>query len=416
MRTIIIGNRKLARHLLQHTISEGWNVVGALVPEGELTAKQANFVPFSELVAGTSCQLHQTSDINSAATSRWLQELDPDICLCGGWSQIIEEEILNIPKRGFLGFHSSRLPEGRGGAPVNWSIIDGVKDVWISLFYYTSEVDAGDILAQSSVPVEPRDDVATVFDALANEACSLLSSVREELVAGNVETKSQSLINATYRPRRQPQDGLIDWNRDPESQYDWIQAQTEPYPGAYTFYSGEKLTVWDGEAVDVASGNDTIGEVIDIVSGEGVDVRSGNGVIRLKRVRPGDRASRWADRYAREADLSPGDILGRHQAPENWRCTGIRGAEQPTKFDTNLEIGEYGELTIVSFGGSQYSLTASVELNADLIYRDTTTVLEEYRKTIEYEPTELGTHSISVQFEIDGNRTDTRYLKIFVHD
>lgn len=416
MRTIIVGNRKLARHLFQHTISEGWDVVGALVPEGDLAAKQANFVPFSELVAGRSCRLHQTSDINSAATSRWLQELDPDVCLCGGWSQIIEEEILNIPDQGFLGFHSSRLPEGRGGAPVNWSIIDGVDDVWISLFYYTAEVDAGDILAQSSVPVEHRDDVATVFDALANEACSLLSSVREEFEAGNVEAKSQSLIDATYRPRRQPQDGLIDWNRDPENQYDWIRAQTEPYPGAYTFYSGEKLTVWDAETVNGARRSDTLGEVIDIVSGEGVDVRSGNGVIRLKRVKSSDRASLWADRYAREADLSPGDILGRYQAPENWRYTGIRGAEQPTKFDTNLAIGEYGELTIVSFGSSQYALTASVELNGDIIYQDTTTVVKEYRKTIEYEPTELGTHSISVQFDINGNRVDTRYLKVFVHD
>jgi methionyl-tRNA formyltransferase len=416
MRTIIVGNRKLARHLLQHTISEGWNVVGALVPEGDLAAKQANFVPFSELVAGKSCRLHQTSDINSTATSRWLQELDPDVCLCGGWSQIIEEEILNIPDRGFLGFHSSRLPEGRGGAPVNWSIINGADDVCISLFYYTSEVDAGDILAQSSVPVEHRDDVATVFDALANEACSLLSSVRDGLETGTVEAASQSVVDATYRPRRQPQDGIIDWSRDPQKQYDWIRAQTEPYPGAYTFYSGEKLTVWDAETVNVASGNDTIGEVIDIVSGEGVDVRSGNGVIRLKRVKPGEHTSRWADRYAREADLSPGDVLGRHQALGDWQYTGIRGSEQPTKFDTNLESGERGELTMVSFGGSQYDLTASVQLNGDIIYRDTTTVVKEYRKTIEYEPTELGTHSISVQFEIDGNRADTRYLKVFVHD
>jgi methionyl-tRNA formyltransferase len=288
--------------------------------------------------------------------------------------------------------------------------------VWISLFYYTAEVDAGDILAQSSVPVEHRDNVATVFDALANEACSLISSVRDGLESGTVEAASQSVVDATYRPRRQPQDGVIDWSRDPQKQYDWIRAQTEPYPGAYTFYSGEKLTIWDGEPVDVAVGNATTGEVIDVVPGEGLDVRSGCGVIRIKRLQPGDRVSQWADRYAHEAELSPGEILGRDQATKNWRYTGIRGSEQPTKFDTNLESGERGELTMVSLGGSQYDLTASVELNGDIIYRDTTTVRKEYRKAIEYEPTERGTHSISVQFEIDGNRADTRYLKIFVHD
>jgi methionyl-tRNA formyltransferase len=174
MRTVIVGNRKLARHLLRQTLADGWNIVGALVPAGKLAAKQANFVPVSELVAGTACELHETTDINSTETVEWLEAVDPDLCLCGGcpdlclcggWSQIIDKRVLDIPDRGFLGFHSSRLPEGRGGAPVNWSLIDGADEVWISLFYYEPGVDAGDVLAQGSVPVERRDDIATVFDA-----------------------------------------------------------------------------------------------------------------------------------------------------------------------------------------------------------------------------------------------------------
>jgi hypothetical protein len=93
MRTVIVGNRKLARHLLRQTLAEGWNVVGALVPAGELAATQANFVPVSELVADTACQLHATQDINSTETFEWLEAVDPDLCLCGGWSQIIETRI-----------------------------------------------------------------------------------------------------------------------------------------------------------------------------------------------------------------------------------------------------------------------------------------------------------------------------------
>lgn len=416
MRTVIVGNRKLARHLLQHCLETGWEIVGAIVPEGELATKQANFTPFDEIVAETGCRLHETTDINGRETIEWLERLDPEICLSGGWSQIIDKHVLDVPERGFFGFHSSRLPEGRGGAPVNWSLIDGADEVWISLFQYEPGVDSGDVLAQSSVPVEHRDDVATVFDALANEACQLASKVRDRMETNSVDTTQQSITDATYRPRRQPQDGIIDWNRDADEQYNWIRAQTEPYPGAYTFYQGEKLIVWDCEQVERTPRNSDPGEIVDIVPGAGVDVRCGKGVIRLTRIKPGDRVSRWADRYAEDDDISVGDRLGREQAPDSWLYTGIRGSDAPTQFDSNLRVGEHGKLTLVSFAGNPQDLTVSVTLNDDVVFSDAVTVTDEYRTTVEYEPTTTGTHSIVTRFETDGEQIDTRYLKVFVHE
>jgi methionyl-tRNA formyltransferase len=323
---------------------------------------------------------------------------------------------LNVPDSGFLGFHSSKLPEGRGGAPVNWSLINGADEVWISLFYYESGVDAGDVLTQGSVPVEQRDDIATVFDAIASEVCRLASAVQTDLETGTTDAKPQSFSAASYRPRRQPQDGLIDWNREPDAQYDWIRAQTEPYPGAYSFYQGTKLTVWEAEPIDTSVGDVTTGEIIDIVPSGGIDVCTGSGAIRLTRLKPGDRVSRWADRYATEVGLSPGDRLGRQHAPDEWQYTGIWGPESPTRFETNLKAGERGELTIVSFAGSTFDLTVSVTLDGKEIFESTVTVADKYSETVGYEPTETGTHTVAVRFSATGEPIDTRYLKVFVHD
>ncbi len=416
MRTVIVGNRKLARHLLRQTLADGWNIVGALVPAGKLAAKQANFVPVSELVAGTACELHETTDINSTETVEWLEAVDPDLCLCGGWSQIIDKRVLDIPDRGFLGFHSSRLPEGRGGAPVNWSLIDGADEVWISLFYYEPGVDAGDVLAQGSVPVEQRDDIATVFDALATEACRLTAAMRSDLETDTAEADPQSVSAATYRPRRQPQDGLIDWHREATAQYDWIRAQTDPYPGAYSFYQGTKLTVWEADPLDRSPGGAAPGEILDIVPGSGIDVATGSGAIRLRRLTPDDRPSQWADRYAAGAELAPGDRLGRHHAPGEWLYTGICGPDAPTTFDTNLRVGERGELTIISFAGSATDLTVSVTYDGAKIFESAVTVADSYRETVAYEPGEAGTHTVTVRFAVDGDCVDTRYLKVFVQD
>lgn len=415
MRTVLVGNRKLARTLLEHALEAGWNTVGAVVPEGELARTQANFVPFDELVDGTDCTLHRTDDINSAETLSWLEGLDPDYCICGGWSQIIRADVLNVPRRGFLGFHSSRLPEGRGGAPVNWSLIDGDEMVWLSFFYYATDVDAGDVIARRAVEVKPRDDIGTVFDRLAGEAVDVLVSVRDALQSGTVDAEAQALNDATYRPRRAPQDGLIDWDRSPDAQYDWVRAQTDPYPGAYTFFDGHKLTVWTGEPQGASATDARSGEVLSVVDGEGVDVCTGDGVFRVQWVEPEGRPARWADEYARVVGLSPGDDFGRQHAPADWVYTGVRRPAGRDAFDTNLEVGTSGRLSLLCHTGAERNLSVSVLLNDSVVYDDQTTVDGTYAENVEYSPTRAGTHTLKAVFTVDGEDVDRRFLKVFAH-
>lgn len=416
MRTVVVGNRKVARELLRHTLAEGWNVVGAVAPTEDGARAQANYVPFDDVAARNDVPLHRTGDLNGDEAVGWLEDRDPDVCLCGGWSTVIDERVLAVPDRGFLGFHASELPRGRGGAPVNWSLIDGADEVGLSLFHYAPEVDAGDVLAQGSVPVERRDDVETVFDGIAAEACRLATSVRADLAADATDAEPQRIENATYRPRRQPQDGLVDWTRDPVAQHDWVRALTEPYPGAYTFHDGERVTLWRGEVIDESTPSGRPGEVLDVVEGAGIDVRSGTGRFRVTRVRPGRRPSRWADRYAREAGIAPGDVLGREAAPRGWYYTGIRGPTEPTEFETNLAPGEPGRLDVVSFAGSRRALSVSATVDGEHLFEESATVTDEYRKTVSYDPSEPGTHTVTVRFSVDGERVDTRRLKVYVAD
>jgi methionyl-tRNA formyltransferase len=416
VRTIIVGNRKLARQLLLHTLKNNWNVVGALIPDERLAAEQANFTPVEDIIEGIECRLHRTDDINADETVTWLREMAPDLCLCGGWSQIIDERVLSVPDKGFLGLHSSRLPEGRGGAPVNWSIINGSDEVWISIFYYAPGVDAGDVLAQGSVPIEGRDDVRTVFDRLAIEACRLVESLHDDILAERTDPESQSLANATYRPRRQPQDGLIDWERSPNAQYDWIRAQTEPYPGAYTFHNGGRLTVWQAHPIEVDRSKVAPGTIIRVNAGDGVDVRTGDGAIRLTRVQREEHPPRWADEYAAAAGLKVGDRLGRHTAPDNWLYTGIQGPTNPDVFETNLGDRDSGAVDIVALSGSAHNITVRATLEETTIFEQSITVSSEYRKQVMYAPDTVGTHTLTVTFESDSMLIDKRHLKVFVHE
>jgi methionyl-tRNA formyltransferase len=148
---------------------------------------------------------------------------------------------------GTIGFHSSLLPKYRGRAPVNWAIIMGERETGVTMLYLTPEADAGDIIAQRAFPITLSDDCKTIYAKAAEAARNILLEQLPRIADGTiVRTHNPSRSHPSY-PRRRPEDGLIDFNRSALDVYNWIRAQTRPYPGAFFFRDGERVTVWSAE-------------------------------------------------------------------------------------------------------------------------------------------------------------------------
>lgn len=416
-RVVLVGNRALARHVLVYLVETDWNVVGAVGTTGEQAREQAGFTSFETITAANAIELIETEDIHSRTARERLAALRPDVCICPGWHQIIDERLLEIPSQAFVGFHSSDLPRGRGGAPINWSLIHGEERVPLRLFRYVRNVDGGDIIARESVAVEARDDVGTILDKLAVAACDALDSVRADFESGSLDATPQSRADATYRPRRQPQDGLIDWQRPATALHDWVRAQTDPYPGAYTFFGGRRVTVWTASVTERRSVDSIPGTVVAVTRGEGVDVATAAGVLRLERVRVGDRPRVWADAFADRFGVGVGDTFGRHHAPSSWLYTGIRDCDGGTDFAraTNLTAGRTGAIrAVVGSGGNERSLVVTATLDDRRVFEDRIRVTEWASRRLTYTPADPGVHTLRVEFTVDGTLVDRRYLKVFV--
>jgi hypothetical protein len=325
---------------------------------------------------------------------------------------------LDIPTHGFLGFHSSDLPQGRGGAPINWSIIHGESELTISLFRYTPGVDAGDIVTKTSIPIEERDDVRTVIDRLGIAACDGLKSVREEIARGEIGGVAQSLEGATYRPRRQPQDGIIDWHRSAHDIQNWIRAQATPYPGAYTFFEGGKLIIWVADIPDQTRRHEgkEPGTVVK-TSTKGIDVAVSDGIVRLQRVQPENRPQMWANEFADRYEITEGRVFNKAHAPSSWLYTGVRNSNGGTDFSnaTNLSIGEQTQIQAVVQTGAAREVLVEAHCSDNQLISKSLHAEDDERTPVRFEPEDNGTHTLAVEFYHDGEQIDTRYLKLFVH-
>ena len=61
---------------------------------------------------------------------------------------------------------------------------------------------------------------------------------------GAVQRNLQDESKRRTFPPRNPEDGKIDWSLPTEKIYDFVRAQTKPYPGAFSNCGNDKITIW----------------------------------------------------------------------------------------------------------------------------------------------------------------------------
>lgn len=187
------------------------------------------------------------NEITAFSCLQHLAHWHPDLLLVLGWYYKIPREVREIATLGCAGIHASLLPKYRGGAPIPWAIINGEKITGVTFFYMGNKIDDGDIIAQRSFPIEENDTCATIYEKATQASIQILRGYLPLIAAGTVPHTPQDHSQATYFPLRKPEDGLINWSWNSKHIHDFIRAQTRPYPGAFTYIEGKKVTIWDAD-------------------------------------------------------------------------------------------------------------------------------------------------------------------------
>jgi methionyl-tRNA formyltransferase len=96
----------------------------------------------------------------------------------------------------------------------------------------------------------------------------------------SLESRPQEDRHATYFGKRTPYDGEINWDWQKERIHNWVRAQASPYPGAFTFYEGRKLTIDAVEFTNTGYSWEMKNGSI-VVGGKFPEVKTSNGVIKV---------------------------------------------------------------------------------------------------------------------------------------
>ena len=189
----------------------------------------------------------------------------PDLIVVVGWYHLVPRVLRELPRLGVVGMHGSLLPRYRGGAPLVWAILRGERQVGITLFYFDEGVDTGDVVGQRSVPVYLRDTIASVYARVEAAGMELLADALPRLAAGTAPRTPQDPSAGEVVPQRSPDDGRIDWDQPALDVFNFVRAQTRPYPGAFTSLAGERVTVWEAQLFNWQPRGGAPGELLGVV-------------------------------------------------------------------------------------------------------------------------------------------------------
>ena len=192
--------------------------------------------------------IFKLKDINSSL--KIFKKLGPDIIIMAGWRQIINKNILNFPKKGFIGFHPTLLPKGRGSAPIINTIIEGYNNSGVTMYYVNDILDGGDIIAQKKFKVGEEDYSKDVYRKVIKSGKYLIKKYLPKLIFNNAPRIIQNKKKITYFKKRNLKDNEIDLKDSAEKIYKKIRALSSPYDGAFVRLNKKKLIIWKAELKD----------------------------------------------------------------------------------------------------------------------------------------------------------------------
>jgi len=215
----------------------------------------------------------------------FLEDKSCDIILSINYLYLIERDIVCFPKRYAINFHGSLLPKYRGRTPHVWAIIKGEKKCGITAHLIDEGCDTGPIIIQQEVEIMEDDTGQNILEKYKYLYPVLVKEVLSKVERNNIELTIQDETKATFFGKRTPSDGMIDWSWQTIRINNWVRAQSHPYPGAFTFYEGEKIIV---DKIDVTTiefepllKNGTIIKVVDNIP----YVKTPNGIVKLSKIR-----------------------------------------------------------------------------------------------------------------------------------
>jgi methionyl-tRNA formyltransferase len=309
MKIVFMGTPDFAVPSLQKIVESDLDVVGIVTrpdkPRGRGQKLQATEVKAAAQTLGLNVPILQPESLKSKSFQEDLKALNADLFAVVAFL-ILPKSVLAIPRLGSVNVHPSLLPKYRGAAPIQWAIIKGETETGVTIFRLSPRIDAGDVLIQERVTIDPNETAGALYERLKIKGAELLVQAITGVANESVTPIPQSDEGITRAPKLEKEDGRINWTQNAGDIRNLIRG-VNPFPGAFTMWQDQVLKV---HRASVVEGVGEPGKVLSVDGKTGLLVATGKETLLLDEIQPAGKKRMAGADFVRGYPVQPGEKLG----------------------------------------------------------------------------------------------------------
>ncbi len=307
MKIVYMGTPDFAVGALEAIIADGHEVTAVVTqPDKEKgRGKAISMSPVKECAIKYDIPVFQPVRIRNEESIEELRKYEADIFVVAAFGQILPKEVLEMPKYGCINIHASLLPAYRGAAPIQWAILDGLKETGVTIMQMDVGLDTGDILLQETVKIEDTDTGESLFDKLSILGAEAVVKALPLIEKGELTPIKQDDSKSNYAKMLSKDMGRINWEDSAEKIERYVRGLNS-WPSAYSFIDGKQLKIWKAEVAEI---NGKAGEII-AVDKKSVTVACGDKALRLLEIQLEGKKRMEMSAFLLGYKLNTGDCLG----------------------------------------------------------------------------------------------------------
>ncbi len=308
---LLIGQARFGLAVLEGLLRAGHEITAVSVAA---QGKGAATDPLKARARESGLRVVQRSSYRDPEAQAALGAGRADLAVMAFATQIIPVEVLDAPALASVCFHPSMLPRYRGGAAINWQLINGQSKGGITIFRPDQGIDTGPVYLQQEIVIGPDDSAGSYYyGRIFEPGVALTLGAVELLVSGRARALPQDESLASHDPLCRDEHAAIDWQRGCVELHNLVRG-CDPSPGAHTLWQGSRLRLYGsrrtGAEVTAAAGPGTVLAI----GSQGIEVATADGSLLFAKMgvdggdSPGARAA--AAEVAQACGLKAGCCLG----------------------------------------------------------------------------------------------------------
>ena len=245
MRIVFAGTPEPALPSLQHLIGSPHHDVVAVLTRPDAAAGRRGKPapsPVARLAIDAGIPLLRPSRPNAPEFVAELSALAPECCAVVAYGALLGEELLAVPRHGWVNLHFSLLPAWRGAAPVQAAIAAGDTVTGATTFLIEPALDSGPVYGVVTETIREDDTAGELLERLAVSGAGLLSTTLDGIAEGTLTPVPQPPAGVSLAPKITVEQARIRWDLPAHAVDRRIRAVT-PAPGAWTMVGDLRVKV-----------------------------------------------------------------------------------------------------------------------------------------------------------------------------